>query len=103
MKKLMTILAILGFLFTVGQAIAADVVVITTIRDVHVANLTAMVQDKYMYQGSSDCTGLTVKQCFEKMCIKEAIWKEYRQWKYAQDMKSATDSVVSQNIEVEVE
>ena len=103
MKKLMTILAILGVLLTAGLATAADITVTVIIPEANIPNLTAMVQAKYMYQGSSDCTGLTVKQCFKKMCIKEAIRKEYRQWKYAQDMKSATDSVVSQNIEVEVE
>ena len=37
------------------------------------------------------------------MCIKEAIRKEYRQWKHAQDMEAATDTVNEQNIEVEVE
>ena len=79
MKKLMTILAILGVLFTAGLATAADVVVTITVPEAYVANLTAMVQDKYMYQGCFDCTGLNpavladVKACFEKMCINEAV------------------------------
>ncbi len=103
MKKLIITAGVLISLLFVAPAYSTDIQVTVTIPLQYVANLTAMVQDKYMYHGSSDCTGLTVKECFEKMCIKEAIRKEYRQWKHAQDMEAATGTVSEQNIEVEVE
>ncbi len=88
---------------SLSEALAADVIVTITVRDAYVAQLAAMIQDKYMHPGNYSCTNLTVTECFKKMSVREAIRKEYRQWKYAQDMKSATDSVAPQNIEVEVE
>lgn len=103
MKTAMMILVSLGFLFMVGQAIAADVIVTVTVPDADVDELTAMVEAKYMHPGNSSCTGLTVKTCFTKMCIEEAIKKEYSDWKYAQDMKASTDAVVRKNIEVNAE
>ena len=103
MKKAMMILAMAGILFTFGVVIAADVEVTVIVRDAHVAQLSATIQDKYMYPGNHSCTNLTIIKCFKKMSIKAAIRKEYIQWKYAQDIKNATNSVSEQNIEVEVE
>lgn len=102
MKKTLMILAALGFLFTAGPAIAADVVVITTIPDEYVDELTAMVQDKYMHPGNYSCTGLTEKECFQKMCIKEPVIREYRQWKEAKDVKTATDDAKAAVVDIEV-
>ncbi len=101
-------IVILAIMFTAGpattqEAIAADVKVTIIVRDAYVAQLRAMIQDKYMHPGNYSCTNLTDIQCFKKMSVKAAIRKEYRQWKYAQDMDNATNAVTEQNIEVEVE
>ena len=93
----------LGVLFTFGMATAADVTVTIIVRDAYVAQLSAMIQDKYMHPGNFSCTDLGIIACFKKMSVRAAIRKEYRQWAKAQDMKAATDGVSERNIEVEVE
>ena len=95
MKKLMIILAMLGVLFTAGLATAADVTVTIIVPDAYVERLTACVEAKYMYQGCFDCTGLTIKQCFAKMMIQEAVKRELFQWERQQARKTATDAADS--------
>ena len=102
MKKIITILMMLGSLLTFGIATAADVVVTVTVPDSYVARLTAMVEAKYMHPGNFSCTDLTVKQCFAKMMIVERIKKLLFQWERTEARKAATISADASVTEIEV-
>ena len=82
--------------------LAADVVVSVTVPDAYVARLTAMVQAKYMYQGCFDCSGLTVRECFAKMSLREAVKKELYQWEIQQARKAATISADAGVVKIDV-
>lgn len=92
MKKAMMILAMVGILFTAGLAMAQDLTVSIVIPEAYVERLTTMVTAKYMHPGNASCNGLTLKECFIKMMIVEAVKTELYQWERAEARKTATQA-----------
>lgn len=90
MKKAMMILAMAGILFSAGLAMAQDITASIIIPEEYVARLTTMITAKYMHPGNASCNGMTLKECFIKMMIVEAVRTELYQWERAEARKTAT-------------
>ena len=98
MKKLIGFLVVLGILFS-APVLAADIVVSVTIPDAYVSRLTDMVTSRWM--SSSECNGLTVKQCFIKQMIIDSIKQELYIYELRKARAEAISTVVVDQIEVE--
>lgn len=98
MKKAMMTLAMVGILFSAGLAMAQDLTVNIVIPDAYVERLTTMVTAKYMHPGNASCNDLTLKECFIKMMIVEAVKTELYTWERNQarrNARTAADAEVS--------
>ena len=93
MKRFILGLVMTGMVFTVGSVLAADVTGTWTVPDAYVSEMSAMVTDKYL--NTSDCEGLTVKQCFAKMVVQGGIRDTYITWKREESPEAAKATFVS--------